>query len=155
MKGGEDEGEGPSQGSRLVRNGNDASVTATRGSKPTVLQLVESILLDCIGRQGRTVGNGAGGIGSGAVIVYVHKCATAESLADSLVHSGFRAAAYSAKASPAARTSVLERWRTRQLDVVVATVAFGMGIDRAGEAGGRCVCGVAIGGEVDLKGSRY
>ena len=138
MKGGEDQGEEPpSQGSLLVQKGNDASGTATRGSKPTVLQLVESILLDSIGRQGRTAGTGAGGIDSGAAIVYVHKCATAESLAGSLVRSGFRAAAYSAKASPAARTSVLGRWRSRQLDVVVATVAFGMGIDRAGEVGER------------------
>jgi superfamily II DNA helicase RecQ len=30
------------------------------------------------------------------------------------------------------RSSVLQRWQRRELDVVCATVAFGMGIDRGG-----------------------
>ena len=122
-----------SQGSLVLLGENEDLAAAPHGSKPTVFQLVEGILLDCVGRHGRTAGSGANGDGSGAAIVYVHKCVTAESLAASLVRSGFRAAAYSAKAAPDARTSVLERWRSRQLDVVVATVAFGMGIDRAGK----------------------
>ena len=71
-------------------------------------------------------------VASGSAILYVHKRDTAGALAARLAKDGFKAAAYSAKLRPAERAAVLERWRERQLDVVVATVAFGMGIDRAG-----------------------
>ena len=71
-------------------------------------------------------------VASGSAILYVHKRDTAGALAARLAKDGFRAASYSAKLRPAERAAVLERWRGRQLDVVVATVAFGMGIDRAG-----------------------
>ncbi len=47
--------------------------------------------------------------------------------------SRLRCAAYHAGLPDKERASVLQRWMQRQLDVVVATVAFGMGIDRPGE----------------------
>lgn len=75
--------------------------------------------------------------GGGCCIVYVHKRDTASELAARLLRDGFRAAAYSAKLKDGERTGVLQRWQARQLDVVVATVAFGMGIDRAGQRAGR------------------
>ncbi|KAG1654889.1 hypothetical protein FOA52_006533 [Chlamydomonas sp. UWO 241] len=72
---------------------------------------------------------------SGCAIVYTHKRATASELAARLAGDGLRAAGYSAKLSPRTRSDVLSQWRLGQLDVVVATVAFGMGIDRRADRG--------------------
>ncbi|GAX76594.1 hypothetical protein CEUSTIGMA_g4040.t1 [Chlamydomonas eustigma] len=67
---------------------------------------------------------------NGCCIVYVHKRDTACELAAKLRSQGFRAASYSAKLRDSERTMVLEQWRRKEIDIVVATVAFGMGIDR-------------------------
>lgn len=64
-------------------------------------------------------------------LVYAATRADAETYADSLAHSGIRAAAYHAGLSRAERDGVHARFRSDELDVVAATSAFGMGIDKA------------------------
>ncbi len=63
-------------------------------------------------------------------IVYAATRKECEELAASLRHSGIDAAAYHAGMAPEERSSVQERFMTDELPVVVATVAFGMGVDK-------------------------
>lgn len=63
-------------------------------------------------------------------IVYAPTRRAAEELAGEL-KSKFRAAAYHAGMTPDARDDVQTRFLTGRCDVIVATVAFGMGIDKA------------------------
>lgn len=65
-----------------------------------------------------------------AAIVYCISRKQTESLADDLSRRGFHAAAYHAGLEPAKRSQVQDAFIAEDLDVVVATVAFGMGIDR-------------------------
>jgi ATP-dependent DNA helicase RecQ len=65
-----------------------------------------------------------------AAIVYCLSRRDTESLAEGLQNKGLSAAAYHAGMSVQERTRVSERFRNDRLDIVVATVAFGMGIDR-------------------------
>lgn len=64
-------------------------------------------------------------------LVYVATRRDAESYAGSLADLGLRAAAYHAGLSAARRNEVQARFMADDLDVVVATTAFGMGIDKA------------------------
>lgn len=64
-------------------------------------------------------------------IVYVATRREAEDYADGIATEGRRVAAYHAGLKAAERRDVQDRWRDGTLDVVVATSAFGMGIDRA------------------------
>lgn len=66
----------------------------------------------------------------GAAIVYVTLRATAEALAERLGRHGFEAAAYHAGLDPDVRAAVQERFLSSDRAVVVATIAFGMGIDK-------------------------
>ncbi len=66
-----------------------------------------------------------------AAIVYCQSRADTESLAATLQAAGMRAAAYHAGLDGALRQQVQEAFLSERLDVVVATVAFGMGIDRS------------------------
>jgi len=68
---------------------------------------------------------------TGAAIVYTATRKAAEEYATLVAGAGYRAAAYHAGLSAEERGKVSERFATRALDVVVATNAFGMGIDRA------------------------
>lgn len=63
-------------------------------------------------------------------IVYAPTRKEAESCAKSL-SKGLRVAAYHAGMRPDARDDIQSRFLTGKLDVIVATVAFGMGIDKA------------------------
>jgi ATP-dependent DNA helicase RecQ len=63
-------------------------------------------------------------------IVYALSRRSVEELADDLVHQGVRAAAYHAGLEPETRTRVQDAFQAGAIDVVVATVAFGMGIDK-------------------------
>ena len=63
-------------------------------------------------------------------IVYATTRKECEELADSLRRSGVDAAAYHAGMGAADRASVQERFMTDELSVVVATIAFGMGVDK-------------------------
>jgi len=63
-------------------------------------------------------------------IVYATTRKECEELAASLRSSGVDAAAYHAGMASAERASVQERFMTDELSVVVATIAFGMGVDK-------------------------
>jgi ATP-dependent DNA helicase RecQ len=63
-------------------------------------------------------------------IVYALSRRTVEETADFLSDHGVRAAAYHAGLEPEQRESVQDDFKSGAIDVVVATVAFGMGIDK-------------------------
>jgi ATP-dependent DNA helicase RecQ len=63
-------------------------------------------------------------------LVYVASRKDAEFYADELARTGVRAAAYHAGMKAAAREQVHQEFMADELDVVVATSAFGMGIDK-------------------------
>ena len=67
----------------------------------------------------------------GPGIVYVASRRAAEDLASAVAGPGPSAAAYHAGLRPRDRNAVQSRFMGGELDVVVATVAFGMGIDKA------------------------
>ncbi len=71
------------------------------------------------------------GLHGGAAIVYCLSRKDTESLAGALKESGIKAAAYHAGLDRRKRTRTQENFAAERLDVVVATVAFGMGIDRS------------------------
>ena len=66
----------------------------------------------------------------GGAIVYAATRRNTEKVAEAVAKEGWRAAAYHAGLSASVREKVNERFADRSLDVVVATNAFGMGIDR-------------------------
>jgi len=67
----------------------------------------------------------------GPTIVYVTLQKTAERVAAFLAAEGLPASAYHAGLEPEVRTEVQERWMASTNGIVVATIAFGMGIDKA------------------------
>ncbi len=76
-----------------------------------------------------------------AVIVYCISRKSTESIAEWLNQHGVDAAAYHAGLSASQRRRVQDRFMQERLHVVVATVAFGMGIDRSDV---RCVVHMAM-----------
>ena len=64
-------------------------------------------------------------------IVYVTLQQTAEQVATYLSKAGLNAQAYHAGLKPEHREDVQNRFMAGQLDIIVATIAFGMGIDKA------------------------
>ncbi|HVZ95043.1 MAG TPA: DNA helicase RecQ [Phycisphaerales bacterium] len=76
-----------------------------------------------------------------AAIIYCITRKETEALAEALKSRGIDAAPYHAGMQPAQRARVSDRFRTERLNVVVATVAFGMGIDRPDV---RCVIHAAL-----------
>ncbi|KAL0230115.1 hypothetical protein PCE1_003677 [Barthelona sp. PCE] len=64
-----------------------------------------------------------------SVIVYVLKRATAEDIYARL--EGHKVAYYHAGLEPDMRQMVEKQWKTDEINVIVATVAFGMGVDKA------------------------
>jgi ATP-dependent DNA helicase RecQ len=67
----------------------------------------------------------------GPTIVYVTLQKTAERVAADLGRTGIDARAYHAGMEPDQRTAVQEWWMASPAGIVVATIAFGMGIDKA------------------------
>ena len=67
----------------------------------------------------------------GGAIVYCISRKDTEELAEELGARGLSAEAYHAGLAPRLRSDIEERFTGEELDVVVATVAFGMGIDRS------------------------
>lgn len=65
-----------------------------------------------------------------AAIVYCLSRKDTDALAGALADKGINAAAYHAGMTPSARAKVSDDFKSERLSVVVATVAFGMGIDR-------------------------
>jgi ATP-dependent DNA helicase RecQ len=72
------------------------------------------------------------GEGRGPGIVYSATRRGTEEIAAGLTGRGLRAAAYHAGLSKADREDTQRAWMDDELDVVVATTAFGMGIDKPG-----------------------
>ncbi len=68
---------------------------------------------------------------AGSAIVYVTLQRTAEDVAALLAEGGVPARAYHAGMSPEDRVAVQDWWSGSDRNVVVATIAFGMGIDKA------------------------
>ena len=79
--------------------------------------------------------------GGEAAIVYCISRKETESLASALVKRGIQAEAYHAGMAPEERRRIQDAFSEERLDVVVATVAFGMGIDRSNV---RCVVHAGI-----------
>ena len=67
----------------------------------------------------------------GVTIVYVTQQKTAERIAEMLRKAGLPADAYHAGMENDARSAVQDRWMASERHIVVATIAFGMGIDKA------------------------
>lgn len=67
----------------------------------------------------------------GGAIVYAATRRNTEKVAEAVARQGWRAAPYHAGLPASVRQQVSQRFADRSLDVVVATNAFGMGIDRA------------------------
>lgn len=67
----------------------------------------------------------------GPTIIYVTLQKTAERLATLLTERGFSAASYHAGMENEERSRVQEEWMASDAGVVVATIAFGMGIDKS------------------------
>jgi ATP-dependent DNA helicase RecQ len=67
----------------------------------------------------------------GSVIVYVTLQKTAERVAQLLTDAGIPAEAYHAGMEADQRAAVQDRWMASDRGIVVATIAFGMGIDKA------------------------
>ncbi len=77
----------------------------------------------------------------GATIVYCISRKDTEAVADMLCDQNINASAYHAGLTPDRRHKVQDDFSREKLDVVVATVAFGMGIDRSNV---RCVLHAAL-----------
>jgi ATP-dependent DNA helicase RecQ len=69
--------------------------------------------------------------GGGVTVVYVTLQLTAERVATFLAAHGINAKAYHAGLRDAYRAEVQDKFMSGELEVVVATIAFGMGIDKA------------------------
>lgn len=67
----------------------------------------------------------------GARLIYARTRRAVESWAERLQQAGLEAIAYHAGLEPAARQAALEHFLQQPQPVLVATVAFGMGVDRA------------------------
>lgn len=81
------------------------------------------------------VGGGGGGGGGGVKdvtgIIYSYKRQECDALAGYLASKGIIARAYHAGLKKDERLKLLEDWAAGRVPVVVATIAFGMGIDKA------------------------
>jgi ATP-dependent DNA helicase RecQ len=66
-----------------------------------------------------------------SVIVYASTIALVEQTVEKLGRTGIGAVAYHAQMPPEARRSAQERWMAGSPSVLVGTIAFGMGIDKA------------------------
>lgn len=74
---------------------------------------------------------GGGSAPKGGAIIYAATRKTTEQYAEFLTKKGFRAAAYHAGMDGDARSRVANGFANREIAIVVATNAFGMGIDRS------------------------
>lgn len=67
----------------------------------------------------------------GPTLVYATLQKQVESLADDLVGQGFNAVAFHAGMRTEVKTDIQERFMSNKIPIVVATIAFGMGIDKS------------------------
>ena len=66
-----------------------------------------------------------------AGIIYVTLQKTAEQVAESLLRQGVQATAYHAGLGPEQRQSIQQQFMSGKIPLIVATIAFGMGIDKS------------------------
>lgn len=66
-----------------------------------------------------------------SVIVYVTLQKTAEDVANILIDNGVNASAYHAGMDSDVRTNIQDKFMSNQIECIVATIAFGMGIDKS------------------------
>ncbi|KFQ26803.1 ATP-dependent DNA helicase Q5, partial [Mesitornis unicolor] len=71
------------------------------------------------------------GVYSGCGIVYCRMRDVCDQLAIELSYRGVKAKAYHAGLKPADRTSIQNEWMEEKIPVIVATISFGMGVDKA------------------------
>ncbi|NXY16967.1 RECQ5 helicase, partial [Atrichornis clamosus] len=71
------------------------------------------------------------GVYSGCGIVYCRMRDVCDQLAIELSYRGLKAKAYHAGLKAADRTSVQNEWMEEKIPVIVATISFGMGVDKA------------------------
>ncbi|KAJ7399851.1 hypothetical protein BTVI_110919 [Pitangus sulphuratus] len=71
------------------------------------------------------------GVYSGCGIVYCRMRDVCDQLAIELSYRGLKAKAYHAGLKPADRTSIQNEWMEEKIPVIVATISFGMGVDKA------------------------
>lgn len=120
---------------RLGLTAEDTAVILRGFSRPNLhLEVIESDSSSERRRQMlRALGDALGDPAEprGGAIVYAATRRNTERVAEVIGKQGWRTAAYHAGLSAAVREDVNERFADRSLDVVVATNAFGMGIDRA------------------------
>ena len=103
---------GGGDGDGAPEGGGGARAAAGKGVRAAIFNLVDA-------RRGQ----------SG--IIYAISRKACESLAEALRARGVRAAAYHAGLEPATRSEVQDRFARDEIDVVIATIAFGMGIDKS------------------------
>jgi ATP-dependent DNA helicase RecQ len=108
----------------------ELSVLEVDGAKGALAGAEDALERALGGPRGSRSAARATGIGGGA-IVYAATRRTSENIARQLEGRGWKARAYHAGLPAAERSSVQKAFADRSLPVVVATNAFGMGIDRA------------------------
>jgi ATP-dependent DNA helicase RecQ len=104
----------------FARHNLELSVDEVSGPKKKEARIVEEV----------RAALGAPARGSGTALVYTSTRGAAERVAEALRGRGWRADHYHAGLEGPARAIVQERFQSGHLDVVAATNAFGMGIDR-------------------------
>eukprot|EP01117_Protostelium_nocturnum_P003645 TRINITY_DN1492_c0_g1_i1.p1 TRINITY_DN1492_c0_g1~~TRINITY_DN1492_c0_g1_i1.p1 ORF type:complete len:586 (-),score=202.94 TRINITY_DN1492_c0_g1_i1:1396-3153(-) len=69
-------------------------------------------------------------VGSLCGIVYCQKRETCDDIAQRLTESGLSSSSYHAGLNDSQRTQTLTKWIANEIKIIVATIAFGMGIDK-------------------------